>query len=246
MLNAKTAPSIITEVNPYLSTLWQINSKCKIRGNFLSEYTRLCNQTADKQFAEGIADESYSVHVMKAISASVYGILGIIDSTGSSEILFERDDYNLNRFYEKLLESNIPATLETKDKVKTPFTEKTGDSTTWGNGNVGYIINQIQLRKLSKTVLFYNPVAKTGTGIKSMFENTGLFEFYKKDEPKADITSTKASCQKTSMTTSIPEPVTAAPEQNGTLIAVIVIVAILAIALIVVVVLFFVLSEYSE
>ena len=239
-----TAPNQVTAENPYLSTLWQINSACKIRGNFHSSHTVLCNPSEDNQFAEGIAKESFAVHVMKAVTATVYGILGVIDETGDSKILFERNKESTQRMYEKLLTSNIPAYLESRDKTNMPFTEPSPGSTTWGNGNVGYVINQIQTTKTSDALL-YQQVAVTGADADERLEVTQILEFYVKDQETQNIKSTKTACVKT-ITPSATSPAGLVEKENktdGALIAVIVIVAILAIVLIVVVVVFFVLRK---
>lgn len=114
-------------------------------------------------------DESFSVHLMKSITSMIYGLRSIA-ADQQPGILF--DTSTIGRRYLEMLEVEIPSTLEGKLRNKNPFTRPESDSTTYGNGKVGYSIFNIN------SSAEYNKVVTTGSGFKeSLNEFSGIPQF---------------------------------------------------------------------
>lgn len=228
-----------------MTTLWQINQKCKIRGNFLSQHTQeeiqeeenkiLC--TDDHSFDPLTTLESYAVHLMKAISAAIYGLNSVVSDQGGNEsILFSRTADSVSKIYEKILDRGIPDSLESRVLGELPFTERSSTSTTYGNGNVGYTVNQIQDAK-PVAEPFYNPVAITGVGLKESLNVNRILVFYPGGDQATSIQSTKADCRAVTATTQRAMDENPA---NTTLIAIVAVISVLLVIVIVIVVYLFI------
>lgn len=174
--------------SPWLSTLEQELGKCKLPGNFHSDYSRLCTGPAD--LTEFIG-ESYSLHLMKAITATVYGLRSTaFDALRSNpNVLF--DSKNIGFRYKELLQVRIPEELEGTGNLYQPFTQEGSDSNTFGNGRVGYIIYNID------GSLNYIEVITTGHNYSDELEDFKTsVEFYKsgKFSPFIDSASSSGNC----------------------------------------------------
>lgn len=175
------------DVNPWLSTLIQEVGNCKLPGTFYGEYSNPC--IANSIDLSGFAEESYSVHLMKAITATVYALRGIAFNIvkNNPNVLFDPDTVEAR--YQKFLDIEIPNVLEGVTTHHQPFTDG-------GNGRVGYTIYNIDGDKS------YAKVFITGHDYS---DTLGTFdtipEFYESGTPTPYFTSTSDACVATTVIT---------------------------------------------
>lgn len=185
----RSTPSIL-DPNPWISTLQQEDGKCKVRGNFASPYSVQCpNNMNYTRFL----DESFSVHLMKAITSMIYGLRSITADQHPG-VLFDPSTIALR--YHKMLEVEIPSTLEGKLRNRQPFTPVMSDSSTYGNGKVGYsIFNIIDINGRVE----YNKVLTTGSAFRERLNRfSSIPQFPKSDGGSGSyFQSTKSGCRMT-------------------------------------------------
>ena len=159
----------IHDVNPWLSSLEQEVGECKIPGNFLSTYSPLCNTTTTD--IGDFANESYSLHLMKAITSTFTAIRNIAFKHGWDSL---SNLEQINSWYDEFLRVKIPDTLEGDEKNHMPFTQKETDANKYGNGRVGYTIYNINGEPK------YGQVLSTGYDYSdTLGDFTAVVEFYK-------------------------------------------------------------------
>lgn len=191
--------------NYWLSTLLQEAGECKVRGNFHSVYSKKC-QVSDVDLTH-LEGETFANHLMKAITATMYGIRKISHDRSDS-ILF--DPNRIQKHYDTMLSIDIPKTLEGDnlgDNI--PFTPQ-------GNGRVGYSIYNIKLDEDTQKPV-YRLIKHTGYKYQDALEDFLLVpQFYKDDTPMSDIVSTGSDCINNENTTPTKVPDTSTKQEPPT------------------------------
>lgn len=163
-----------------MTSLRQMQGQCKIRGNFLGRHAELCSDTHPINFTD-LEDEQFSRHMMKAITAAVYGLRSFAYDN-ANDTLYRRDEKHVRNLYESILKIQIPATLESKDRNSgnPPFMDKPPGR---GDGNVGYTVYQIRATGPPYTNFSYNEVAVTGSTETELLDMNGVvLEFYQLEQ----------------------------------------------------------------
>lgn len=170
--------------SPWFHLLRGEKDKCKERGNFYSSYSKLCGNSGTE--LRDLDGEAYTLHLMKAITAAFYGIR---DMTNANSKLADAD---VSYRYKKLQQVEIPNTLEENYTHDQPFTQPSCDSSTYGNGQVGYTV--YHFKKVNSKL---SHVELQQTGIK-VSNDIGHFstvpEFYVNSKPSHSMISENTKC----------------------------------------------------
>lgn len=180
--------------NPWLPILKAEVEKCKVRGNFRSSNTKDQSCEGKESKFSSLEIDQFTLHLMKGITAAFYGIQ---DMTVANSKL---DKLSIDYRYKKILQVEIPKVLEDVRREDLPFTQPDTNSSTYGNGNVGFTIKHIKRESGTVRYVF---LAQTGTNMKGelgRFE-TGL-QFYK---ASLNITSTSDACKPRNISHQSPE-----------------------------------------
>ncbi|XP_067935686.1 uncharacterized protein [Watersipora subatra] len=192
----------VENVNPWLSTLEQEVGECKLRGNFMSEYSAPCELAQD---LSAFAKESYSLHMIKALTTATVALQNLAFNHLNSNPNYLFDPDTITSRYDSFLRIEIPQLLQNKPKTHQPFTQKSADSDTYGNGKVGYTIYNINgdpdYVKIFETS--YDP----SVGLANSY--IALPNFFKSNKVVGDITSFREQCFQS--TDASGSPTTTAP-----------------------------------
>lgn len=178
-----------------MTSLTELQGKCKVRGSFLTSYTNLCEDLDKPITFSTIDDEMVAMFLMKALTIAVYG-LRTVAHDNNDNILFSRDTEIVNRTYWSLIKSRIPLTLESKDRsVGTQqFLMRSANGSSYGDGRSDFSIWQIKATDPSEYKYDLITDIEFSSGNQVLHLNKEVFEFYSNGEATTYISSWSPRC----------------------------------------------------
>ncbi|XP_067935976.1 uncharacterized protein [Watersipora subatra] len=182
---AKHATAPVNDVNPWLSSLEQEVGECKIRGNFLGRHSKSCDVEWDN--LTHLTGETFSLHLMKALTI-MYSELRLLQSINRVDYLFNPS--TIDDRYNSILRVKIADFLEDdgSNRFYEPFTQRTNEGTTYGNGAENFTI--FNINKDHEYVQIFETGYDSMSSLGAAMEN---FQFQANGEFADKISSTSSA-----------------------------------------------------